>query len=65
MEVPAFYDISKKIFGNYQYKKLNVLKDKLNDRFDSIICLSMIYSLEENELNPLAHSSLFLSTIFT
>jgi len=53
MEVPAFYDISKKIFGNYQYKKLNVLKDKLNDRFDSIICLSMIYSLEENELGIL------------
>ena len=50
MEIPKCYEASKKIFCNYKYKKLNILKDNLDQKFNSVICFSMIYSFQKKEL---------------
>jgi 2-polyprenyl-3-methyl-5-hydroxy-6-metoxy-1,4-benzoquinol methylase len=50
LEIPNCYESSKKIFGNFEYKKFNIFTDNLNLKFDYIINLSMIYAFEKNEI---------------
>ena len=50
MEIPKCYEASKKIFCDYKYKKLNILKDSLDEKFNSVICFSVIYSFQKKEL---------------
>ena len=50
MEIPRCYDQSKKIFKDFRYEKLNILSDNLSQKFNSIICFSMLYLSEKKEL---------------
>ena len=50
MEIPKCYEASKKIFCNYKYQKLNILRDNLDQKFNSVICFSLIYSFQKKEL---------------
>ena len=50
MEIPNCYKASKKIFCNYEYQKLNILEENLNQKFNSVICFSMIYLFQEKDL---------------
>ena len=40
----------KKIFKDFRYEKLNILSDNLSQKFNSIICFSMLYLFEKKEL---------------
>ena len=37
LEVPNCYHSLKKLFGNFEYKKLNILSNPSEESFDSII----------------------------
>ena len=50
MEIPRCYEQSKKIFKDFRYEKLNILSDNLSQKFNSIICFSMLYLFEKKEL---------------
>ena len=50
LEIPNCYESSKKIFGNYEYKKFNIIKDQLDIKFDFMVSLSMIYAFEKSEI---------------
>ena len=54
LEIPNCLPIQKKLFGEFEYKKLDILKT-LNDyeegSFDAIISVSLIYAFDEKELN--------------
>ena len=50
MEIPRCYEQSKKIFKDFRYEKLNILSDNLSQKFNSIICFSMIYLFQEKDL---------------
>ena len=50
IDIPNCYEQSKKIFRHFKYEKLNILKDELTQKFNSIISLSMIYSFKKEEL---------------
>ena len=50
IDIPNCYEQSKKIFGHFKYEKLNILKDELTQKFNSIISVSMIYSFKKEEL---------------
>ena len=50
MEIPRCYEQSKKIFKDFRYGKLNILSDNLSQKFNSIICFSMLYLFEKKEL---------------
>ena len=51
IQIPECYISSKKLFGNYDYRKIDILQDNLNEKFDSVIALSMIYTFNKNQLN--------------
>ena len=50
LEIPKCYEGSKKIFCNYKYIKLNILKDNLDQKFNYVICISIVYLFEKKEL---------------
>jgi len=48
--IPSCYEDSKKIFGNFDYIKLNLLKDEINDEFDQIYSIGVFYIFSDEEL---------------
>ena len=48
--IPSCYEDSKKIFGNFDYIKLNILKDEINDEFDQIYSIGVFYIFSNTEL---------------
>tara|TARA_Y100000590_G_scaffold377772_1_gene444243 strand:- start:306 stop:1169 length:864 start_codon:yes stop_codon:yes gene_type:complete len=51
LEIPHCYEISKKLFGDFNYLKLNILKDNIEDKFNSIFCISALYIFSDQEVN--------------
>jgi len=50
LKIPPCYDDSKKLFGNFDYKELDILKNKISDNFENIFCLSALYIFSDSEL---------------
>jgi|TARA_B100001964_G_scaffold49769_1_gene55994 hypothetical protein len=50
IEIPNCYEASKKIYSNFEYKKLDILSESLDQKFNSMLCFSMIYLFEKKEL---------------
>jgi len=53
IEVPEFYEKSKKLFGGFNYINFNVLTDTLNDEFDNIIVMSAFYIFSYPEMEKI------------
>ena len=49
LDIPASYDLAKKIFKNFNFKILNILKDYTNEKYDCILSLGLVYAFSENE----------------
>ena len=50
LEVPQCYESSKKLFGIFDYIKLDIVKSTINNEFQSIVCLSTFYLFSDQEL---------------
>ena len=50
LEIPNCYEHSKKLFGNFNYFKLNILTDTVNDNFNNIYSISACYIFSNQEL---------------
>ncbi len=50
LDIPECYDSSKRIVGDFRYLKFDILKDKLNQKYDCIISLSAMYLFSNVEL---------------
>ncbi len=50
LKIPGCYEASKKIFCNYKYIKLNILEDNLDQKFNSVICISIVFLFTKKEL---------------
>ena len=53
IEIPKFYQESKKLFGNFNYLNFNILSDNLNDEFDNVIVMSAFYIFSYSELEKI------------
>lgn len=53
LEIPSCFEVSKKIFGNFEYIKLNILNDKIENKFDNIFSLSTFYIFSNTELEKI------------
>ena len=53
LEIPKCYEVSKKIFENFDYIKLNILEDKIDNKFDNIYCISALYIFSNPELDKI------------
>ncbi len=42
---------TKKLFPDYQFNSLNILKESADSQFDGLFCLSLIYLFDEKDLN--------------
>ena len=56
LQVPGCYEDSKKIFGSFDYIKFDILKDKLNVKFDNIFALSSFYIFSNFELEEILNN---------
>jgi len=56
LQVPSCYEDSQKIFGNFDYIKFNILKDKINKKFDNIFALSSFYIFSSLELEEILNN---------
>ncbi len=56
IEVPKFYERSKKIFGDYDYIKFNITKDEINNKFDCIYSLSVFYIFSNSDLEKIINN---------
>jgi len=50
LEIPQCYEVLKKLFGHFDYLKLDIVKDKINNEFDNIYCISTCYIFTDLEL---------------
>ena len=50
LEIPQCYEALKKLFGNFSYLKLDILKDSANDEFDNIFSTSLCYIFSDLDL---------------
>lgn len=53
IEIPKFYQESKRLFGNFNYLNFNILTDTLNDEFDNVIVMSAFYIFSYSELEKI------------
>lgn len=53
LEIPECYWASKKLFGNFDYVKLDILKGEINNEFGSIFCVSTFYIFPDLELEKI------------
>jgi len=53
IEIPACYEESKKLFGNFDYLNFNILNSKINKQFDSIYSVSAFYIFSHYELEKI------------
>ena len=44
------YEQTKKLFPNFKFKPLNILEDAADQKFDTVLCLSLIYLFDEKTL---------------
>jgi SAM-dependent methyltransferase len=42
---------TQRLFGNYEFLEINILEDEIDRQFDAVICLSLIYLFNNNELD--------------
>jgi hypothetical protein len=50
LEIPQCYEALKKLFGHFNYLKLNILKDTINTEFDNIYSISTCYVFSDQNL---------------
>lgn len=50
LEIPQCYEASKKLFGHFNYLKLNILKDIINIEFDNIYSIGACYIFSDQNL---------------
>ena len=50
LEIPQCYEALKKLFGHFDYLKLNILKDIINIEFDNIYSISTCYIFSDQNL---------------
>ena len=50
LQIPQCYEALKKLFGNFSYLKLDILKDSTNDEFDNIFSVSLCYMFSDSDL---------------
>ena len=50
LEIPQCYAASKKLFGHFNYLKLNILKETINIEFDNIYSISACYIFSDQDL---------------
>ena len=50
LEIPQCYEKSKKLFGNFNYTKLDILNEIIEYKFGYIFCLSVIYNFSNFEI---------------
>ena len=50
LEIPQCYEMSKKLFGYFNYLKLNILKDTVSIEFDNIYSISTCYIFSDQDL---------------
>ena len=50
LDIPDCYNSYKKLFGNFDYKKLNILLNSSEEKFDSIISLGVAFTFSHSEL---------------
>jgi len=50
LEIPQCYEVLKKLFGHFDYLKLNILKDTITDEFNNIYCISSCYIFADLDL---------------
>ena len=49
LDIPSSYDSAKKIFRDFNFKILNILKNYANEKYDCILSLGLVYAFSENE----------------
>jgi hypothetical protein len=49
LAIPASYNLAKKIFKDYDFKILDILKNYTNEKYDCILSLGLVYAFSENE----------------
>jgi len=49
LEIPQCYEASKKLFGQFTYLKLNILEHSVEEKFDNIYCLSVLYIFSDKD----------------
>ena len=52
-QIPPSYGDSKKLFGNFNYKKINILENITNEKFDTIFSLSAFYLFSDDEIKKI------------
>ena len=50
LEIPRTYKICKELFGNFEYRKLNILSSYSEEKFDCIISLSLAFIFSNKEM---------------
>lgn len=50
MDFPASLSDVVKLFPDFKFRKLDILKNSSEERFDSIICLSLIFLFDDSEI---------------
>ena len=50
LQIPQCYEASKKLFGHFNYLKLNILKDNISIEFDNIYSISTCYIFSDKNL---------------
>ncbi len=51
MEMLYSFNQTKALFGQFKFLKLDVLSGPINERYDAMMCLSLIYLFDEKKLN--------------
>ena len=51
LKIPECFEVSKKLFGDFNYIKLNILEDNIENKYNSIFCISALYIFLDQELS--------------
>ena len=51
LDILGAYKVTKELFPKFRFKKLDILKSSTQEKYDVILCLSLIYLFNAGELN--------------